>query len=274
MTVEEWRALNRASWDERVGLHLDAAPYDLGPLRAGRGTLHPIEEAELGPVDGLRVLHLQCHFGRDSLTLAQRGAEVVGVDFSAPAIEAAQALAEELGLADRARFVLSDVYDAPEAVGEGAGFDRVFTTWGTIGWLPDIRGWARIVAGFLRPGGRLYFADGHPAALVFDDAAAGADGFPGRLVPYFEREPVILDDSEDYASDVPLQNTRTVEWMHPLGETVTALIEAGMRLDWLHEHDGLPWRLFSCLEPAEGGMYRWPGRAWLPLAVSLSATRI
>src|SRR4051812_11829102 len=104
---EEWRKLNRMNWDERVSIHLDAPGYDLAPLRAGRGRLNPIEEREIGPVAGKRILHLQCHFGHDSLTLAQRGAEVVGLDFSEAAIEAAWALAEETGLSSRARFVVS-----------------------------------------------------------------------------------------------------------------------------------------------------------------------
>jgi 2-polyprenyl-3-methyl-5-hydroxy-6-metoxy-1,4-benzoquinol methylase len=110
----DWRALNRANWDERVAVHLGPAGYDLGPLRAGRGRLDAIVEAELGHVAGLRVLHLQCHFGKDSLVLASRGAEVTGLDFSTPAIETARALAVELNLP--ARFVLADVYDAPAAI--------------------------------------------------------------------------------------------------------------------------------------------------------------
>ncbi len=112
--ADDWRELNRANWDERVAVHLGASGYDLAPLRAGRGRLNAIEEAELGPVGGLRVLHLQCHFGRDSLVLAGRGAEVTGLDFSGPAVVAARSLAAELGLA--ARFVQADLYDAPEAV--------------------------------------------------------------------------------------------------------------------------------------------------------------
>jgi len=126
----DWRSLNRANWGERVAIHLEAPGYDLAPLRAGRGRLNAIEEAELGDVRGLRVLHLQCHFGADTLCLAQRGATVVGLDFSAAAIAAARQLTEELGLADRARFVQADLYDAPSAIGEAASFDLVFVTWG------------------------------------------------------------------------------------------------------------------------------------------------
>jgi len=123
------RAVNRANWDERVPIHLAATEtYDLAPLRAGRGRLDPIVESEVGDLAGRRVLHLQCHFGRDSLTLAQRGAEVVGLDFSGPAITAARRLADELGLAARAHFIESDLYAAREAIPEPASFDRVFVT--------------------------------------------------------------------------------------------------------------------------------------------------
>ena len=195
----DWRALNRANWDERVPIHLAARSYDQTPLRAGHARLNAIEEAELGPVDGLRVLHLQCHFGHDSLILAQRGAAVVGLDFSPPAIAAACALAAELGLADRVRFVEADLYDACDAIADPASFDRVYVTWRALCWLPDIAAWARIVAHVLKPGGALYLAEGHPAALVLDDAAPQADGRPGFFVPYFHAAPLMLDEATDYA---------------------------------------------------------------------------
>jgi ubiquinone/menaquinone biosynthesis C-methylase UbiE len=179
-----------------VGVHLGPGGYDLSALRAARGRLHEIEEAEFGDVRGLRVVHLQCHFGCDSLTLAQRGAEVVGLDFSHSAIAAARKLATELGLTARARFVEADLYDAPAAVAEPAAFDRVFVTWGAINWLPDIARWAHIVA-FPQPGGSLYLAEGHPAALVFDDILSKQGGLPGYFAPYFGREPIVTDDARD-----------------------------------------------------------------------------
>jgi SAM-dependent methyltransferase len=271
---EDWRALNRANWDERVAHHLAAPSYELDSLRAGQGRLEPIEEAELGPVAGQRLLHLQCHFGRDSLTLAQRGATVVGLDFSGEAVAAARHLAAELGLEQRARFVQSDLYAAREAIPEPAAFDRVFVTWGTICWLPDVAEWARIVAWFLKPGGRFYFAEGHPAALVLDDLKRQADGMPGLAYPYFARRPLALDDPSDYANpEARLANSRTREWLHPLASVVTALIEAGLRLDWLHEHDAVPWRMFGAMEQGPDGLWRWPGEALLPLAYSLQATK-
>src|SRR5260370_39805528 len=132
MASSDWRATSRANWDERVRVHLGPGGYDLAPLRAGRDRLNAIEEAELGSVDGLRVLHLQCHFGRDTLILAQRGADVVGLDFSAPAVAKARELAKELGLGRRARFVEADLYDAAAAIPVPRAFDLVFVTWGAI----------------------------------------------------------------------------------------------------------------------------------------------
>ena len=275
MTAEKnWREINRANWDERVAVHLEAPSYDLAPLRAGHGELNAIEEAELGDVRGLRVLHLQCHFGADTLCLAQRGATVVGLDFSSAAIDAANALAAELGLTDRARFVRADLYDAPAAIPEPASFDLVYVTWGATCWLPDIGRWAEIVAGFLKPGGRLYYADGHPAALVLDDLVPQPGGMPGFFAPYFDRRPLVFDDPTDYADpEARLANSKNVSWLHPLSDIVCGLIDAGLSLDWLHEHAQVPWRMFRILEQRADGDWHWPGRPWLPLAVSLQASR-
>jgi SAM-dependent methyltransferase len=274
MSDDKWRELNRANWDERVPIHLAAPIYDRSRLRAGTARMNAIEEAELGPVAGLRLLHLQCHFGNDSLMLAQRGATVVGLDFSPPAIAAARAIAAELGLADRARFVEADLFDAPTAIPEPASFDRVYVTWGAIPWLPDIAGWARIVAHFLKPGGSLYLAEGHPAAMVLDDLAPQADGRPGFFLPYFHSDPLELDETKDYADEnARLNNSTTHQWIHPIGAVVTCLISAGLRLDWLHEHDAITWRMFACLTLGEDRLYRWPDKPWLPLAYSLQATK-
>lgn len=272
--TESWQSLNRANWDERTAIHLGpGGGHDLRPLRAGEGRLDAITAAEVGPVAGLHVLHLQCHFGKDTLVLAQQGAaSVVGLDFSAPAIAAARSLAEELGLADCARFVQADLYDAPVALPEPHSFDLVLVTWGALPWLPDVAGWARVVSGFLRPGGRLYLAEGHPAALVFDDCAGGQDGKPGWFAPYFQREPVVVDDPTDYASPLArLQHARTYNWMHLLADVLDALCQAGLTLDWLREHPRVTWRMFQSLVEDTDGLFTWPEQPWLPLAFSLQA---
>ena len=276
LTEGEWLDANRAQWDERVPVHLASDFYDQSKLRAGHGQLYPLEEAELAALypdglEGLRVLHLQCHFGADSLVLAQRGATVVGIDFSKPAVLAARALATEVGLQDRARFIHANVYDARHTLPEPESFDLVYTTWGTIGWLPDVAEWARIIAWYLKPGGRLYFADGHPTAFVFD----GLDdaGMPAYAYPYnSEGAADVVEDTTDYADDeVVLENTKTFEWTHPIGETLTALLNAQLSIEFFHEHYEVPWRIFPSVVPKGDGMFGWPDKKWLPLSYSLSA---
>ena len=272
--MADWRESNRARWDELVGVHLAPGGYDLAALRDGSSRLDWLVARELGPVAGLRLLHLQCHFGWDTLTLARQGAETVGLDFSPEAIRTARGLADELGLAARARFVEADLYDAPEAIGEAASFDRVFVTWGAINWLPDIAAWARVVAHFLKPGGYLYLAEQHPAAFVFDDAVRAPNGQPGFLVPYFHTGPFVLNNVGDYMNPDAVMRNRTEHiFAHPLGEVITALLDAGLTLDYLHEHDFVAWRMFDCLVPHPHGGYCWPDKPWLPLSFSLKAHR-
>jgi SAM-dependent methyltransferase len=200
---------------------------------------------------------------------------VLGLDFSAPAITAARRLSAELGLASRARFVQADLYDAPKAVPEPRGFDLVYVTWGAICWLPDIRRWAEIVAHFLKPGGSVYLAESHPAALVFDDRTRLSDGKPGYYVPYFLEGPLIENDPRDYADKTAVvRNAKQYVFMHPLGSVITALIEAGLTLNWLHEHDAITWRMFDSLVEGRDRLYRWPKEPWLPLSFSLLASRI
>ncbi|WP_159601167.1 class I SAM-dependent methyltransferase [Agromyces humi] len=272
----DWLDDNRANWDERVPVHVASDFYDREPLHRGDGVLDPIARAgidRLHPdgLDGVRVLHLQCHFGSDTLSLANRGATVVGLDFSRPAVEEARRMADVLGLGDRARFVEANLYDARHALPEPESFDLVFTTWGTIGWLPDVAEWARIVAWFLKPGGRLYFADGHPAAFVFDgDGAPG--GLPTFQYAYGGGEPDVLEDPSDYADpDASIRHARTWEWMHPLGEVVGAVRAAGLEVDELAEHFQVPWRIFPMAVPQGEGMFGWPAEQWLPLSYELVA---
>lgn len=276
----EWLERNRARWDELVPIHVGSEMYDRAALRAGTSRLMtPFEEDELAAYapngwDGLRVLHLQCHFGQDTLVFAQRGAETVGIDFSRAAVEEARSLAAELGLAERARFVEANVYDARHRLPQPASFDVVYTTWGTIGWLPDVAEWARIISWFLKPGGRLYFADGHPAAYVHEDEPGGAaDGLPVLRYSYFGGQPDVIVESGDYAdAEVEVQNAVTWEWTHPISEVVTALIGAGMRIDFLREHDRIPWRMFRTLTRDGDGLWAWPQVRYLPLGYSIGAT--
>ncbi|TBN57309.1 class I SAM-dependent methyltransferase [Glaciihabitans arcticus] len=270
LTSGEWLDANRAQWDERVPLHLASEFYNVDALRAGTLGLYPIEERELAELfpeglEGKRVLHLQCHFGVDSLILAQRAADVVGLDFSKPAVAAARGLAAELGLG--ARFIHANVYDARHILPEPESFDVVYTTWGTIGWLPDVAEWARIIAWYLKPGGTLYFADSHPAGWVFDDDLV-------MTYPYNNDGAAdVVESASTYGAAGETASTRTFEWMHPLSETLGALRGAGLTLDYFHEHYEVPYRMFTALEPTPDRMFAWPDKKWLPLSLSLAATR-
>ena len=197
---------------------------------------------------GLRGVHLQCHIGTDTVSLARLGASMTGLDFSAPAVAAATALARETG-AD-ATFVQGDVYGAPDALGRGA-FDLVYTGIGALCWLPDIRRWAGVVAALLRPGGRLFIREGHPMLWALDDERASDD----LLVvgyPYFETaEPLVFTDGGTYVeTDVVFETTVSHSWNHGLGEIVTALIDAGLAITGLAEHDSVPGRRYRA---------RWSG---------------
>jgi SAM-dependent methyltransferase len=200
---------------------------------------------------------------------------VTGLDFSGEAIKVARALAAELSLTDRARFVQEDVYAAPDAIAEPAAFDRVFVTWGALNWLPDIARWAKVVAYFLKPGGSLYLAEFHPIASVFDTETTPKTGMPNWSHPYFEHGAIVDTTPHTYTGDASLlRNGPTYEWRHSLGEIVTALATAGLRLKWLHEHDATPWSpIQSVLLRGNDGLWRWPDEPWLPLSFSLWAEK-
>lgn len=266
----EWRRLNLANWEERTALHLGPRGYDLAPHRAGRGRLDAIAAAALGDPAGLRVAHVQCHIGDDSVAIAQAGAaEVLGVDFSPAALAGARALAAQCGAP--CRFAECDAQAIPGTLPDEAGrFDLAFASWGTISWLPDIGAWARGLAHLLRSGGAFAFADCHPVAQVFD---GWDDGRPGWAFPYFARQPIPFEDAVDYADGAPIAASATITHLHPLADILGALAGAGFRLDWLEEHDRLPWPLFPGLVRKDGPYWTWPDRPWLPLALSLRATR-
>ena len=261
----DWRALNRANWDDRVPIHLASSFYDLAGFRAGVSSLRAFEPGEVGDVRGRRLVHLQCHIGLDTLSWARRGARVSGLDFSAPAISAASSLAASLGLP--ARFVVSDVYDAVSAFG-GERFDIVYTGIGALVWLPDVVGWARVVAGLLEPGGFVYLVEGHPFAQILDDAS-------GRVVTrdYFSREPVVEDYPYSYTDGPALEHTTEVEFQHGLGEIITALAEAGLRIEFVHEWDFEVFGRFDVLQRRDDGTYRLPaGQPRVPMLYSLRAS--
>ncbi|MFH9420026.1 class I SAM-dependent methyltransferase [Streptomyces sp. NPDC017529] len=272
---EDWRAANRAMWDERVPIHLASDYYDQDGFRRSRDVIRDFEVAEVGDVTGRTLLHLQCHIGQDTLSWAHRGAaRVVGLDFSEPAIEAARATAAELGIGtDRAAFVAADVYDAAEAVASVAdieAYDIVYTGIGSLCWLPDIRRWAGTAASLVAPGGFLYLAEFHPITDALDDESGARVAHD-----YFSRDAWIDESPGTYTDfEAPTVNNRRVEWQHTLGDVVSALAAAGLRVDFLHEHDMTLFQRFGSLERGDDGFYRQPaGRPRVPLMYSLKASR-
>jgi len=265
--LEEARQLNVRNWDERAAVHGQDRCYDIAGFLAGASSLRPTELALCGDVVGRDLLHLQCHFGLDTLSWARLGARVTGLDFSGVAIGRAQALAEQAGLA--ARFIHADVADLPaDLVG---GFDVVVATYGVFAWIGDLQAWARTAHQTLRPGGRLVVVDMHPLVQMIE-----------------QRDPLIVDfpyaddgshhcvSAGTYADPAAvLAAQSTVQWAHSVGEIVTALTHAGLRLDQLHEHlssdrDDRPGVL------TQGTDRRWRLQVWdhdLPVLLSLTATK-
>jgi SAM-dependent methyltransferase len=254
--VTDYRAVNRASWDERAPAHAASPDYGFAKFITDPGFLSDVVRFDrplLGEISGLRGVHLQCHIGTDTVSLARLGATMTGLDFSPPALAAGRRLAEASGTA--VDFVESDLYGAPAALGRG-GFDLVYTGIGALCWLPDIRGWARVVSDLLRPGGRLFIREGHPMLWTLPDPRA--DGLLAVELPYFEQaEPQIWNEGGTYvATDVEFAHNTTHEWNHGLGEIVTALIDAGMAITGLTEHDSAPW------EALPGQMTLLPNGEW------------
>jgi SAM-dependent methyltransferase len=230
-----YRRANRDLWDAWTRLHLrlptGGPHYDVAAFKAGRTTLTPIERAELGDVAGQTLLHLQCHFGLDSLSWAREGAAVTGVDFSPEAVAAAARLSQELGLP--AHFVCADVYDLPGVLGET--FDVVFASYGVLTWLPDVPRWARVVARFVRPGGVFYLVDRHPVTRLLRPRTADSAGNPLREGYFPGPAPARAEEHGSYADPETAVWTTAYYWSHSLGEVVTALIDAGLRPEFLHE---------------------------------------
>jgi SAM-dependent methyltransferase len=273
--VEDYAELNRASWDERAPAHAASPGYAVERFASDPGYLSEVvrfDRPRLGDIAGLRGVHLQCHIGTDTVSLARLGADMTGLDFSPASLAQARRIAGLAG-AD-VRFVEAEVYGAAGALGPEP-FDLVYTGIGALCWLPDIARWARVVAGLLRPGGRLFLREGHPMLWALDDARP--DGLLAVEYPYFERgEPLVVDEGGTYVeTDVVFTHNRTHEWNHGLGEIVTALMSAGMDLTGLTEHDSVPWdALPGQMERIGGGEWRLADRPWrLAHTYTLQAVR-
>jgi SAM-dependent methyltransferase len=247
--VTDYREVNRANWNERVPAHVASPSYNVARFEEDPQHLSEavrFDRPRLGDISGLHVVHLQCHIGTDTVSLARLGARMAGLDFSAPAIEQARSFADRLGLS--VDFHVADAYDAVDVLG-AASYDLVYTGIGALCWLPDIERWAQTVAGLLKPGGRLFIREGHPMLWALDSAS----DYPVLKHPYFEtEEPIIWDEGGTYAeTDVKFTTTVTHEWNHGLAEIITAVQNAGLVFDSLAEHDSAPWNALPGLMTAD-----------------------
>jgi len=266
--MEKYYDMNKRRWNELVGIHAKSDEYDLDGFIAGKNSLHSIELEALGDVSGKSLLHLQCHFGLDTLSWARLGAKVTGIDFNEPAIELAREIAKRIGV--DAEFICSNVYDLPEHIDKE--FDIVFTSYGALCWLPDMGAWAGLVSRFLRPGGTFFVAEFHPFMWVFDEE------HPSELMikyGYWQgEEPDYYESDSTYADpDAKVENRGMYNWAHPMSEVVNALIGAGLTIRGLGEYpfsvDGTQ---MAFMETGEDGYSRLPGYD-LPLMYSIKATK-
>lgn len=254
-------------WDELAHINAASSLYDLPAFKAGRSSLHQPDLDEVGAVQGKTLLHLQCHFGQDTLSWARLGAQVTGVDFSGEAVALARGLSAECGIP--ARFIQSNLYDLPEVLDET--FDIVYTSYGVLCWLPDLKGWAQLAARYLKPGGVFYLAEFHPFMMVFDDNTVP----PQVQYPYFHRKALEFATQGSYADrSAQVKQPVSYEWAYPLSDVVSHLVVAGLRIEFLHEFDFCGYEMYPFMVRGEDGFWRLPPEIpALPLLFSIRAVK-
>lgn len=257
-------AINKALWNAKTDFHVASEFYDVKGFKEGKNTLNDIEMRLLGNVSGKTILHLQCHFGQDSISLARMGASVTGVDLSDNAIAAAKSLASELN-AD-ASFICCDVYDLPQHLDQQ--FDLVFTSYGTIGWLPDLDKWASIVNRYLKPGGKFVFAEFHPVIWMFDN------DFNKVTYRYSKGDPIIEMEKGTYADKSADIEATAISWNHGLAEVLGSLLRQGLTIRSFDEYDYSPYDCFNNTYEFEKGKFRIKTLDDLiPMVYSLTAVK-
>ncbi|MBN1189779.1 MAG: methyltransferase domain-containing protein [Dehalococcoidales bacterium] len=258
---------NRELWDELTSIHERSEFYDIRGFKAGRSTLKSIEINEVGDVRGKSLLHLQCHFSMDTLSWARLGAKTTGVDYSTRAIDLACSLSRETGI--KADFILSDIYELPQKL--AGQFDIVFTSYGILYWLADLKRWAEIIAHYLKPGGFFYIVEGHPFLCVFDNSEK-ADDFRVTCSYFHRPEPTRWEPEGDYTDRNAAVIHPSYEWVYSLGDVVNAIIGAGLMIEYLHEFPLSAYRWSPFTERSEDGWWRVKGDK-VPLVFSLKAAK-
>ena len=261
----------RQNWNERTPIHVDSDYYDVDGFKSGKITLTKTEIAEMGSVAGKSLLHLQCHFGMDTMSWSRLGATATGVDISDTAIELARELNDELAL--ETRFIRSNVYDLPEALDEQ--FDIVYTAIGALCWLPDMTGWAQIVARYLKPGGTFYILDGHPVSHIFEPVEQPNGG--NELKPlnsYFPDPEGIAYEGGGYSyTGSEVLKTPSHEWQHSMSEIVNAIIDAGLKIEFLNEFAVSEYRAFPPMSLHDDGWRLDERHGSIPFLFSIKATK-
>ena len=238
--------INKQTWNNKTDVHINSEFYDMKGFLDGKSTLNSIELVLLGDISNKKILHLQCHFGQDTMTFARMGAQATGIDFSEKAIEKATEFSKQLNL--DTTFICCDIYEAPKYLKDQ--FDIVFTSYGTIGWLPDLDKWAKVISHFLKPGGKFIMADFHPVVWMYDN------DFKEVFYSYFNIEPIIEDESGTYADRYSEIEAKTITWNHPISETLNALITNGIELNSFNEYDYSPYNCFNNTEEFEPNKFR------------------
>jgi SAM-dependent methyltransferase len=268
MDNKECMEANKRLWNEMTPIHVRSDTYAVDEFKKGKDSLHEIEIKELGDVSGKNLLHLQCHFGLDSLSWARRGAKVTGIDFSNEAIDDARKLSAEIGVA--AEFFCCNIYELDKHLKNA--FDIVYTSYGVLAWLPDIRNWARIVSHFVRPGGIFYIVEFHPFAHVFADE--NVDDLKVHY-PYFQDEtPLCFPPGATYADKKSLLKNPSYEWQHTMGDIINVLVDHGLSIQFLHEFPYSVYQGFPFLVKGEDDRWYLPDKKRdVPLMFSLKAKK-
>jgi len=262
--MNDYKKINKEAWNKRTEIHWDSKFYDNEAFIAGENSLKSIEMNLLGDIKGKKILHLQCHFGQDTISLSRLGADSVGVDLSDNAIEKAKELANITD--SSARFICCDIYDLPQHLNEK--FDIVFTSYGTIGWLPDMDRWAELISSYLNPGGKFVFVEFHPVVWMFDD------DFKKVSYDYFNTGPIIEEQEGTYTDGDKGMSANYVEWNHGIAEVFTSLVNKGMNIDKFQEFDYSPYSCFSNVDEFEPGKFRIRSMEKLiPMVYAIKATK-
>jgi ubiquinone/menaquinone biosynthesis C-methylase UbiE len=246
METDTYILKNKQAWEQRTEVHVKSDFYDQDSFMNGKNSLKEIELNLLGDVKGKSILHLQCHFGQDTLSLARMGANVTGIDFSEKAIQEAKKTNEALKL--EAQFICCDLYELPTHLDQQ--FDIVYTSYGTIGWLPDIHRWAQIVSRYLKPEGTFIFVEFHPVLWMFDNAITQV------TYNYFHDEAIVEQEEGTYADKEAAIQPETITWNHALSEVMQALLDEKLHLRTFQEFDYSPYNVVPNVEEVEPGKFR------------------